>query len=444
MKADSRLLSICIPTYNGAKYIKKNIDTIISQIQKYNFADVEIVVSDNCSTDSIPEIMKEYKLKYPDIIVYSRNNSNLGYDGNVMKCCEIANGKFIHLFGDDDFYAPDGLKRLHDALEKNPDLSILVLSNYYLRNDNFGEIVSRKHLNETFNFEDKLYISDSDKFIIEIEDRAWPNTNLVFRKDYFFKIPNIRSFYKKDWIHIYILLYLAQKWQNCYLFADKYPIVIDRVGVQAWLNNNDGPRIYYNNLWTYAYANELGYSQKVFNWYRKKLLSEYIKFINFRRSHNFFRNIILCIKYFKYWKDLPEFYFKFIPKFINPIQEIFSVKNEYIKNSKCKILSILGKRWKVKVKRKLRFAHNFNEKDILVIKKENGHFKQFVKGNCYLEMAEAIKTNDKYKILSKDFCKKIIKYRRKKLVPYSVYLCDCYYYQHLTNKINRGKNGKNK
>lgn len=293
MLKQEKLLSICIPTYNGSKYIRDNLDKMISQIMENDlYKDVEIVVSDNFSTDSIPQIMKEYTQKFPNVIRYSRNTKNLGYDGNIMKLMELANGKFVHLFGDDDYFAPNGLIRLYHVLKNNPNLSILVLSNYYHQNDNYGEVVSRRGLQKIFANKDRVYINDSDNFIIDVEDRAWPNTNLVFRKEYFDKIPNIQQFYKTDWIHLYILLYIAKKWQNCYLFADKHPIVIDRVGVQTWLNNVDGPRIYYHNLWTYSFANKLGYSKKVFNWYRKKLLKEYIKNIVYRRSQSFRINFL--------------------------------------------------------------------------------------------------------------------------------------------------------
>lgn len=43
----------------GGKYIQNNIDIIIKQIKDYNLSGVEIVVSDNCSTDNIPDIMRE-------------------------------------------------------------------------------------------------------------------------------------------------------------------------------------------------------------------------------------------------------------------------------------------------------------------------------------------------------------------------------------------------
>lgn len=422
------LLSICIPTYNGGKYIQNNIDIILKQIQEYNLFGVEIVVSDNCSTDNIPEIMTEYQKRYPDIIRYNRNNVNLGYDKNVMKCCEIAQGKFIHLFGDDDYYSPNGLKRLYDVLVNNENLSVLVLSNYYLRDDEYnGLIVSRKSINEKYTLQDKVYVNDSDNFIIDIEDRAWPNTNLVFRKEYFNQIPNLENFYKKDWIHLYILLYIAKKWQNCYFFADKYPIVINRVGVQSWLNNEDGPRIYFNNLWIYSYANKLGYSKKVFDLYRKTLLNEYIKNIVFRRSHNFFINIIYVLKYFKYWKDLPDFYTKFMFKFLKPVETLFSILNEKTISKKRKILTILGFRFCLKEtdKPKLFLVNKLKQSDIILIQNQKGNLKQFVKGDLYIVLAEILENISKEKSVQKAFVQKITRLKNKKLIPYSSYIFDC-------------------
>ncbi len=429
MTADSKLLSVCIPTYNGAKYIGHNIDIIIEQIKKFDLSGVEIVVSDNCSTDNIPEIMKKYVETYPDIVRYSRNEKNLGYDGNVMKLCSIAQGRFIHLFGDDDFYSPSGLKRLYDVLKQNQDISVAVLSNSYLRQDYFDQIVFRQHLNTHFYVEDKHYINDSDNFIIDIEDRAWPNTNLVFRSDYFREIPDLERFYKTDWIHLYILLYIAQKHQNCYLFADKAPIVIDRVGVQKWLNNIDGPRIYFNNLWTYSFADELGYSPKVFEWYRKKLLSEYIKYMRYRRSHSFSINLKYISKYFKYYKDLPSFYFKFIPKFLKPLQTIFSIENEVEHAKKKKIITFLGKRFVVLSDmpiRELKFIHKLRDDELVMITNSNGNYKQFVKNSVYKEMYDMLNNLKQYAIFSNRFYKKIqFKYLYKKLIPYSMYLANC-------------------
>lgn len=432
MKEDFKLLSVCIPTYNGAKYIEKNISTIIEQIQEYNLNNVEIVVSDNCSTDKIPQIMQNYVEKYPDIVRYSRNSENLGYDGNVVKCCEIAHGKFIHLFGDDDYYAPHGLKRLVDVLISNSDLSICVLSNFYRRDDNYAEYVSRKGLQNEFFLHDRRYINDSDNFIIELEDRAWPNSNLVFRKEYYSQIPNLKDFFKKDWIHFYILLYIAKKWPNCYIFADRYPIVIDRVGVQSWLNNNDGPRIYYNNLWTYSFADKLGYSKKVFDWYRKKLLEEYVKNIQFRRSRNFFENIKYSLKYFHYYKDCLNYYVKFLPRFLNIHKSIFNIVNYRLCKQKVKekVIVLFGKEFRIKLERihgnNIIFLHKLQAGEFFELSNSRGNLKQFVKGSVYKEINDFLKDKVGKNKFQKSFIKVMKQRQNKTLVPYSYYLADSY------------------
>lgn len=433
-KGINKLLSICIPTYNGAKYIEKNIDTILEQIGKYNLCDVEIVVSDNCSTDKIPKLMAGYVKKFPSVIRYSRNDRNIGYDGNVIELCNLAQGKFIHLFGDDDYYSPNGLKRLYDTLKANSDLSLAVLSNYYLRADNYNEIVSRKGLQEKFLTKDKVYTDDADNFIIDLEDRGWPNTNLVFRKEYYEEIPNINQFIKKDWLHLYILLYIAKKHPNCHIFADKYPIVIDRVGVQTWLNNDDGPRIYYHNLWTYSFANKLGYNKKVFNWYRKKLLKEYIKNITYRRSQSFRINFSYLLKYFPYWWDCWNFYLLFIPKFLDLKNEILSVRNydsSKKKRSKTKILKICFMEYKLAIKRyrnlKVLFMHNILSDELMEVHNEQGNFKQFVKNTVYKEMEDYIIENEHlFTGKSKKFKNHILRMKNKKYIPYSWYLGDCW------------------
>ena len=224
---------------------------------------------------------------------------------------------------------------------------------------------------------------------------------------------------------------IAKNWPNCYLFADKYPIVINRVGVQSWLNNHDGPRIYFNNLWVYSFADKLGYSKKVFDCYRKKLLSEYIKNINFRRSNNFFINLGYIIKYFWYWKDLNLFYTQFIIEYLKPRETLFSINNENKLSKKYKILTILGFRFCLKESRKhnLEFAHNFKMSDVKLIQNSRGNLKQFVTGDFYSEMFEKIEKLFQSGQVSEKCFKRFKRLKNKKFIPYSVYLSDCSEYQ---------------
>lgn len=97
MRKEKPLLSICIPTYNRSKYLKKSLDSIVTQNEFLN-GSVEIVVSDNASTDDTKEIVKPYLEKYGNIY-YSRNVENVR-DKNFPIVLSRANGVLRRLCND--------------------------------------------------------------------------------------------------------------------------------------------------------------------------------------------------------------------------------------------------------------------------------------------------------------------------------------------------------
>lgn len=91
------LISICIPTYNRAKFLGSTLDSIIRQ----SFNNIEIIISDNASTDNTAEIIMQYQTLFP-FIVYHREESNMGADSNYLKVIELASAEYCWLFGSDD------------------------------------------------------------------------------------------------------------------------------------------------------------------------------------------------------------------------------------------------------------------------------------------------------------------------------------------------------
>ncbi len=117
MKSSNKpLLSICIPTYNGGLRLQHTIDCIIEA--KRARKDVEIIVSDNCSNDNkTKSIIKEYEDK--GFIIANYNESNLGFNGNILKLIEeIAKGDYCWLLGDDDYIDKDAVDLLYQILNK--------------------------------------------------------------------------------------------------------------------------------------------------------------------------------------------------------------------------------------------------------------------------------------------------------------------------------------
>ena len=96
------LLSICIPTYNRANYLKDCLDSIVDQFEnKEIYNQIEVVISDNASTDETTEIVKSFQVKFKNIR-YFRNDTNLGVDRNILNMVEKSSGEYCLPIGDDD------------------------------------------------------------------------------------------------------------------------------------------------------------------------------------------------------------------------------------------------------------------------------------------------------------------------------------------------------
>lgn len=115
MEKSRPILSICIPTYNRADYLKKSLDSIVNQDE---FTDeVEIVISDNASTDSTQEIAETYCEKYKNI-KYFRNEENILAKNHPL-ALQRATGSLRKLSNDTLVYESGSLKYILDAIYNN-------------------------------------------------------------------------------------------------------------------------------------------------------------------------------------------------------------------------------------------------------------------------------------------------------------------------------------
>ena len=117
------LVSICIPTFNGAGTLSKTLDIIIPQLSK----SFEIIISDDCSTDDTLSIAREFQSRF-NIIKVFKNNKNLGMDKNFHKVTQLASGKYIWFCGQDDLLGEGILSQVIKMLTENSDIGILNLN----------------------------------------------------------------------------------------------------------------------------------------------------------------------------------------------------------------------------------------------------------------------------------------------------------------------------
>jgi glycosyltransferase involved in cell wall biosynthesis len=111
------MISIGMPVYNGENYIAAALDSILAQ----SFADFELIVSDNASTDATAEICRSYQARDPRIRYY-RNPGNLGAAKNHNRVFELSCGKYFKWACHDDVLAPDFLSQCVAVLEQDPSV----------------------------------------------------------------------------------------------------------------------------------------------------------------------------------------------------------------------------------------------------------------------------------------------------------------------------------
>lgn len=125
----SLILTIGIPTYNRADYIQKALDSILSQMQ----SNVEILISDNGSTDGTKEVIQKYQNNH-SFVRFCGFEQNQGIDKNITNVLANAKGKYIHLFSDDDLYTENLLKQILEEIAKTAP-SVICLNHFSFTDD---------------------------------------------------------------------------------------------------------------------------------------------------------------------------------------------------------------------------------------------------------------------------------------------------------------------
>lgn len=191
MMREEPLVSIALCAYNGAKFIRKQLDSILHQTHK----NLEIIVVDDCSTDDTYEILRGYAKKDDRIRCY-KNEVNQGYNKNFEKAISFTTGTYIAISDQDDIWLP---KKIALLLEGIGD-KWLIFSNSYYINDGDERIREERTLVMGLDMPSSNY-----KSLLLTNYVTGHNT--LFKKEfisYFLPFPE-KGFY--DWWMGFIALY---------------------------------------------------------------------------------------------------------------------------------------------------------------------------------------------------------------------------------------------
>lgn len=112
-------LSILVMTYNQERYIKEALDSIKKQNKDFSY---EVLIGDDCSSDSTREILRTYDFSNLDNFKIYYRQCNMGVLHNLLDLCNKAEGEYIILLEGDDYWTdPDKLKKQIDFLDRNEE-----------------------------------------------------------------------------------------------------------------------------------------------------------------------------------------------------------------------------------------------------------------------------------------------------------------------------------
>lgn len=212
-----KILTIAIPTRNGEETIEVNLKKLTKLKKKYS---IQILVSDNCSTDNTEQIVKKYKE-----VEYYKNDKDYFFDINCHLCVKRAKGNYVWLLSDNDSFNEEYFEKLYFFLSQNINLNQIFLDFKSIKGNQI------KHQNEDF----KICKNGNEFF-----------DNINFKNG--FVSSNIIS--KKIWLDIFMNKYMGENWIHmeysirCMEYDSakaaicKFPIIYNLpVKEQKWGNN---------------------------------------------------------------------------------------------------------------------------------------------------------------------------------------------------------------
>jgi glycosyltransferase involved in cell wall biosynthesis len=301
-------VSICIPTYNAQDIILPTLKNIIAQ----NYPNLEIIISDDCSTDDTISVIKSQNIKN---IKIHRNSKNIGYAHNLNNFPKLASGEIIFLMGQDDFIINNGLWKTIYEFQNNPKVSIVTRPYYWFTNDIRKPI---RHIPPPNTVKNTLIdITQKPDQIIPLIESIGQLSGLAYKKQYLLSF-NTEIFTA----HVQPFLKIATK-HKC-VFLKDYTIAVQIKYSQTRFKSsiyNRSPIL----TWVEMIERTIPKNKfpKLYSLAKKHVAKNYVGLIQIKNYSTFF-NLIREIYYLTKIRPLnlisPLFYFYSITTILIPIK----------------------------------------------------------------------------------------------------------------------------
>jgi glycosyltransferase involved in cell wall biosynthesis len=178
-------ISVCMTTYNGEKYIRDQVNSILNQIAE----DDELIVCDDRSSDATVEILLSFQDERIKIVV---NKENLGFSRNFSKCISLAHGDIIFLSDHDDIWLPDKVQKYLKIFREESNV-VSIMSNMEIIDEN-GLITNSRFLDLKSGYSNRVW-----RIVKNFTKSTYYGCSIAFRKELVTKVLPL-PFHFDTWI----------------------------------------------------------------------------------------------------------------------------------------------------------------------------------------------------------------------------------------------------
>lgn len=182
-QSSSPLVSIIVPVFNGERYLRESLDSIVNQTYK----NVEILVMDDASTDSTPEIIASYGERVKS---YRQPQNKRQYQ-NVNEALDMVTGKYVAVYHADDVYEPTIVERGVEFFESHPQVGAIFCHDIFINAEGkeYGRLTIPEELRSKVSLEHPLVLNS----LLTHKNRFFPAPSSMVRASVYSDVGGYRA-----------------------------------------------------------------------------------------------------------------------------------------------------------------------------------------------------------------------------------------------------------
>ena len=311
-------LSICIPTYNRSECLKECLSSVLASVAGHE-REIEIVISDNASTDGTGDVIRAFQDTHPWIRSH-RNEKNIGGDRNIYAVATMGAGEYIWVFGDDDKMEPEAIERVLEQIKSGYGF---VICNYSVWDKSF----SFKKKNDGLHIGEDRAFEDQNELLKRFNLHLGYISSVVINRAMFFKLTHDEYWAFIDYGFPFMYaVYAGVAQGNCRAIYISVPIVCNRSessGDYDWHKFFlAGSSLIFEALLGKGYAKDA-----VFHAKHKVLADFVIPHMLYMKLRDDYDQIRVFDLMYRYYKNDWLFWIMCLPRWLMPIFLVRLVRN---------------------------------------------------------------------------------------------------------------------